>query len=76
MPGCGSNVWWEPERLPGIVGVALGAFADPAFAAPEQAVFIRDKHHWLELPDQMAVFERNPPPGSSVSAAAVPSPPS
>ena len=73
-PDCGSNVWWEPERLPGIIGVALGAFADPAFAAPEQAVFMRDKHHWIELPHEMAVFERNPPPRPAALADAGPSP--
>ena len=72
-PGCGSNVWWEPARLPGLVGVALGAFADPAFAAPEQAVFMRDKHHWLELPHQMAAFECNPPPPVVMPPAAEPS---
>ena len=34
---------------------------------------MRDKHHWLELPREMAVFECNPPPGSSAPAAAEPS---
>ena len=72
-PHCGSNLWWEPARLPGLIGVALGAFADPAFAAPEQAVFIRDKHHWLELPREMAMFECNPPP-LAASTAVEPSP--
>ena len=73
-PDCGSNVWWEPARLPGLIGVALGAFADPAFPAPEQAVFVRDKHHWLDLPDQMVVFECNPPPRPTAQATAEPSP--
>jgi hypothetical protein len=70
---CGSNVWWEPARIPGLIAVALGAFADPAFPAPEQAVFTRDKHHWVELPHPMAAFEGNPPPRPSVPAAAEPS---
>ena len=72
-PDCGSNVWWEPARFPGLIGVALGAFADPTFPAPEQAVFMRHKHHWLELPREMAAFECNPPPRFSVPAAAGPS---
>ena len=72
-PDCGSNVWWEPARLPGLIGVALGAFADPAFPAPEQAVFVRDKHHWLELPHQVGAFDCNPPRRPSAPAAAEPS---
>ena len=72
-PDCGSNVYWEPARLPGLVAVALGAFADPAFPAPDQAVFMRDKHHWLELPQQVATFEGVPPPRPSGPAAAQPS---
>ena len=62
-----------PARLPGLIGVAVGAFADPAFAAPEQAVFVRDKHHWFELPREMVVFECNPPPPAA-STAVEPSP--
>ncbi len=59
---CGSNVWWEPARLPGLIGVALGAFADPDFPRPEQAVWARDQHAWLGFPEDMPVFEQNPPP--------------
>lgn len=61
-PKCGSNIWWEPARMPQLVGVAIGAFADPAFPGPEQAVWARDKHHWLELPESLKSFEANPPP--------------
>src|SRR6478609_9664758 len=38
-PDCGSTVYWEPERKPELTGVAVGAFADPAFPAPSQSVF-------------------------------------
>lgn len=68
-PRCGANVFWEPARLPGLIGVALGAFADPAFPGPEQAVFTRDRHHWLELGQPMTTFEANPPPGPPGPAA-------
>jgi hypothetical protein len=57
---CGSNIYWEPRRMPNIVGVALGAFADPEFAQPTQAVWTRDKHHWLVMPGDMTEFELNP----------------
>ena len=48
---CGSTVWWEAERLPSMVGVAIGAFADPGFPAPKQATWDRRRHQWLCLPD-------------------------
>ena len=57
---CGSNPYWEPARLPELIGVALGAFADPAFPCPEQSVWTRDKHEWLELPASIKAYELNP----------------
>ncbi|HJS13326.1 GFA family protein [Sphingopyxis sp.] len=59
-PECGSSLWWEPERLPHLVGVAAGAFADPDFPAPEQAVWSEDQHGWLELPPGIASHPGNP----------------
>ncbi len=59
---CGSNLFWEPERMPDLIGVAIGAFADPGFPMPEQSVWTRDKHAWLDLPAAMRAFEANPPP--------------
>ena len=58
---CGSNVFWEPARHPGLIGVAMGAFADPNFAQPEQAVFTKHKHAWVGLPSSMILVEENPP---------------
>jgi len=58
---CGSNVYWEPARMPDLVGVALGAFADPSFPRPDQSVWTRDKHGWIVLPEDMAMFESSPP---------------
>ena len=46
-PACGSTVWWEALRLPDRIAVASGAFADPAFPAPEQAVYREHRHEWL-----------------------------
>jgi hypothetical protein len=46
--------------MPNIVGVALGAFADPKFLTPTQSVWTRDKHDWLVIPDDMSEFEVNP----------------
>ena len=59
-PACGSNLWWEADRMPNLIGVAVGAFADQAFPRPDQAVWVSEKHQWLELPSDMPQHERNP----------------
>nr|WP_291709871.1 GFA family protein [Bradyrhizobium sp.] len=49
-PECGSTIFWEPERLPHLIGVAVGALADPSFPQPQQSVWTDMKHAWLGLP--------------------------
>ena len=61
-PTCGSNLFWYPARMPALVGIALGGFADRDFATPEQAVWAGEGHRWVRLPDQVPSFEGNPPP--------------
>lgn len=56
-PVCGSTVFWEPDMLPDCIGVAVGAFADPAFHKPARAVWTANKHHWLELPADMTQIQ-------------------
>lgn len=46
-PRCGSTVYWEPSRKRGLVAVAVGAFADPAFPAPGKSVYVHHRHHWV-----------------------------
>lgn len=45
-PTCGSTVFWEADRIPGFVTVAVGAFADPTFPPPGVAVYEARKHPW------------------------------
>ena len=61
-PTCGSNVYWEPHRMPALIGVALDAFADPTIPPPEQAVWTKDKHPWFSLPESIVQFETTPLP--------------
>ena len=35
----------------GSTAVAVGAFADPDFPAPQVAVWTENKHHWVPLPE-------------------------
>ena len=61
-PACGSNIFWEPARMPHLIGVAAGAFADPDFPMPVQAVWTSQGHGWLRLPEGIEAFEENPVP--------------
>jgi hypothetical protein len=64
-PECGSNLFWEPRRMPHLIGIAVGAFADPNFPQPEQSVWTEDKHVWISLPRHMRTFTTNSPPRQS-----------
>ena len=46
-PSCGSTVFWEPERNPDAIAVAVGSFADPTFPAPSQSVYNERRHPWV-----------------------------
>jgi hypothetical protein len=46
-PNCSSTVYWTPDRKPGLIAVAVGAFADPEFPAPSQAVYAEHRHQWV-----------------------------
>jgi hypothetical protein len=45
-PECGGTVFWEPERSPDLIAVAVGAFADPDFEKPSLSVRERRMHPW------------------------------
>lgn len=60
-PTCGTNLLWYPARLPELVGVAFGGFADRDFPMPEQAVWADEGHDWVGLPDHIPRFGANPP---------------
>lgn len=47
-PACGSTVFWYPARMPDLVAVAPGAFADPDFPAPSQEVYTQCRHAWVK----------------------------
>jgi hypothetical protein len=43
---CGGTVYWEAERNPDLIAVAVGAFADPGFEKPSISVGERRLHAW------------------------------
>src|SRR5579872_1430633 len=48
-PNCGSTVYWKAEKLPTMIGVAVGAIADPNYPAPARSVFEQSKHAWVGI---------------------------
>ena len=48
-PDCGSTVYWKADNLPALIGVAVGAIADPKFPGPARSVFEQSRHDWVEL---------------------------
>jgi hypothetical protein len=48
-PDCGATVYWKADKVPGMMGVAVGAVADPNFPGPSKSVFERSKHAWVEI---------------------------
>ena len=57
-PVCGSTVYWTGESFPGLVAVAIGTFADPAFPAPALSVWEECRHAWVPSPPDEAGMRR------------------
>lgn len=49
-PTCGATVFWSTGKHPGMIGIAAGAFADPAFPPPLRSVWEADKLAWIDVP--------------------------
>lgn len=50
-PTCGATVYWTMDRMPDVIAIAVGAFADPGFIAPAVSVYGERRHAWVRLPD-------------------------
>ena len=61
-PVCGTSLFWHLEAAPEHVGVAVGAFADPAFPPPARAVWTQLQHGWIVLPAGVEAFPAMSPP--------------
>jgi hypothetical protein len=56
-PTCGSGVLFRAEGLPGMLGVAVGCFANPNFAKPTKLFWASRRHHWLDLAKGIALID-------------------
>ena len=59
-PVCGSTVFHTEDGEDGSVGVAVGAFGDPAFPAPQVSIYDCRRHPWVRLPEGVVAFEKDP----------------
>ena len=59
-PVCGSTVFHTEEGVEGSVGVAVGAFGDPSFPAPQVSVYDCRRHPWVRLPNEVIAFDKDP----------------
>ena len=59
-PICGTSVFHTEDANNGTVSVAVGAFADPDFPAPQVSVYESRRHPWVHLPPGTKTFERDP----------------
>ncbi|WP_426958736.1 GFA family protein [Muricoccus radiodurans] len=55
-PVCGSTVYARTARHPAMIGVAVGAIADPDFPAPVRSVWEESMHHWVAIPGEVQHF--------------------
>ena len=55
-PNCGTSVYWEADAAPGLLGIAVGCFADPEFPAPAFSIWEEGQHPWLGLPTGIKRF--------------------
>jgi hypothetical protein len=46
-PRCGSCLFWEADKRPGMIAISVGAFGDPDFSPPARSIYESSKHHWI-----------------------------
>jgi hypothetical protein len=56
---CGSTVCWKADNLPSMIGVAVGALADPKFRAPAKSIFEQSKHDWVQIGGGVEHFQQS-----------------
>jgi len=63
-PTCGTNLFWELDRRPDSIGVAVGGFIDPSFPAPTRSVWEESRHRWVSFGYELDHFAQAAPPPS------------
>jgi hypothetical protein len=48
-PQCGSTVAFSNDRMPGMITIPVGGFADPTLPWPQYSVYEERKHAWVAV---------------------------
>jgi hypothetical protein len=59
-PVCGTSLFHSEEGETTSIGVAVGAFADPDFPAPNVSIYDSRRHPWVRLPPGTRAFDKDP----------------
>lgn len=52
-PECGATLLLKLDIEPQLIGVPVGAFADPDFPAPPASIYETHRHPWVTLPEDI-----------------------
>lgn len=52
-PTCGSTIVTHLAAMPDVIGIPVGAFADPRFPPPQVVVWCDEQAEWMEFPEGM-----------------------
>ena len=55
---CGSTLYARASKHPNLVGVAVGAMADPESPAPVRSVWEESRHAWVSLAEPVEHYPR------------------
>jgi len=58
-PNCGSTIYWRADNVPSLIGVAVGALADPEFPGPVRSIFEQSKHEWVQIDGEVQHFQQS-----------------
>jgi hypothetical protein len=59
MRGRDGPVYWKADNLPGFIGIAVGALADPQYPAPSRYIFEQSKHRWAQIDGVAEHFQQS-----------------
>lgn len=60
-PVCGSTVYVRAAKHPTMIGVPVGAVADPEFQAPVRSVWAEGMHRWVSIPSAVEHLQQGRP---------------
>ena len=55
---CGSSITYQNEKRPGDIDISLNCLDDPAAVTPRAHIWTEDKQPWLEIGDDLPVYEQ------------------